>query len=430
MNIVRKRRISLSFLYLVSFFLMAFFFSMSSYGQDYQSFRNELDYIFENTKIIIGPFRIFPTFNFSNIGYDDNVYYQREEDNPVTDYTATFSPQIRMYLLFRNKLIISLTENPEYVYYYKQKRERRWNNTLSPEFKLLLLNRFVISGNYSYRNRKWRASSEFDVKANEIRESYRGSLFYETPRRTSFGITALLDKYSYEDVTLPGEEIYLSRNLNREERSGNLEFYYRVFSGSFFFMSGGYTEYKFEHIQFHWRDSYSYQVFSGIRFPLFGRMRGALSLGYRKLSPKQKEKKGFSGLVGDTSLAFRIMRFGFRFQYIRDFRFSYWTNSLFFVENRFGSGISFYLTRFLRLDYNFFYGETNYPEMVLFQTPDGRVEAIMRKDIYRGHIAGFIFRIFKKTGIGVMVNYWERESNYYWANRNRLFAGGYITYEF
>ena len=423
-----KRGYPFSVIFLLLF--LALILISSLYGQDYQSFRDELDYILENTKLRIGPFRIFPTFIFSDVGYDNNVYYQREEDNPVADYTATFSPQIKMYFLFRDKLIFSLTENPEYVYYNKQKRERRWNNALSPEFKLFLLNRFVISVGYSHRNRRWRASSEFDVKANEIRESYRGSLFYETPRRTSFGISASLDKISYEDITLPGEDMYLSCDLNRQEREGNFQFYYRVFSDSFFFISGGYSEYNFEYIQSQWRDSYSYQVFSGIRFPLFGRMRGALSLGYRKLLPRQEGKKGFSGLIGNTSFAFRIMRFGLRFQYARDFRFSYWTDSIYYIEDRYGSGVSFYLSRFLRLDYNFLYGENNYPEITIVQLPDGHFKEIKRKDIYRIHTAGFVLRIIKRTGIGIMVNIWERESNYYWANRNRNFLGGYVTYEF
>jgi len=418
------------FIWLFGSFLVLIPAANPLYGQNYQSFRDELDYILENTKLRIGPFRIFPTFIFSDVGYDNNVYYQREEDNPISDYTATFSPQFKMYLLFRNKLIFSLTENPEYVYYYKQKKERRWNNTLSPEFKLLLLNRFVISGGYLYRDRRWRASSEFDVKANEIRESYRGSLFYETPRKTSFGISASLDEISYEDITLPGEEIYLSRLLNRDERRGDFEFYYKVFSESYIFINGGYTEYNFEHMESRWRDSYSYQVFSGIRFPLFGRVRGTLSLGYRRLMPRQEGKRDFSGLAGNTSLAFRIMRFGFRFQYIRDFRFSYWTESIYYIEDRYGSGVSFYLTRFLRLDYNLFYGEAKYPEVTIIQMPDGRLDEVKRNDRYRLHTAGFVLRVIKRTGIGIMVNLWERESNLYWANRNRKFVGGYITYEF
>ena len=425
-----KKKIIFSFFYLITLFLMFLLVSIYSYGQGYRTFRWEQEQIIKRAKWRIGPFRLFPTINFRDIGYDGNVYYQREEDNPISDYTATFSPQAKVYLLFRNFLILSLTENPEYVYYFKQKRERRWNNTISPEIKFLFLNRFVISGRYSYRNRRWRASSEFDVRANELRESYRGSLFYETARRTSFGISASLEKISYEDITLPGEEIYLSRLLNREERSGNLEFYYRIFSESFFFLSGGYTEYRFEHIQSRWRDSYSYQAYSGIRFPFLGKIRGTLSLGYKKLLPRIGEKKGFSGLIGNTSLDFRVRRFRLRVQYNRDCYFSYWTDSIYFIEDRYGAGISFYLTKFLRLDYNFSYGEANYPELMLLQMPDGQYEEIKRKDTYRIHTAGFVVRIIRNTGIGLMVNFWERKSNYYWASRNRGFISGYVTYEF
>ncbi len=198
-----KKKIIFSFFYLITLFLMFLLGSIYSYGQGYRTFRWELEQISKQTKWRIGPFRLFPTINFRDIGYDDNVYYQREEDNPISDYTATFSPQVKVYLLFRDNLILSLTENPEYVHYFKQKKERWWNNTISPEFKLLFLNRFVISGHYSYRNRRWRASSEFDVRANELQESYRGSLFYETARRTSFGISASSEKISYGDITLP-----------------------------------------------------------------------------------------------------------------------------------------------------------------------------------------------------------------------------------
>ncbi len=412
------------------FFLLLFLISISSYGQSYQSFKFELDQIVKKAKLRLGPFRILPTINFKNIGYDDNVYYQREEDNPASDFTGTVSPEIKLYFLFRNYLIFSFTENPECVYYFEQKRERRWNNTLSPAFKFLFLNRFVISGNYSYSNRRRRASSEFDVRANEKTRSYNGRFFYETARSTSFGFSGFIRKISYEDITLPGEEIYLSRALNRKEKNGNFEFYYRVFSESFFFIGGGYTEYKFEHVQSSWRDSSSYQVYSGIRFPLLGRVRGTLSLGYKKLIPIIEEKKGFTGFVGKSGLNFRLARFGFRLNYNRDIHFSYWTNNVFYNEDRYGVGISFYLTKFLRVDYNLSLGKANYPELISLRMPDGSYEEIKMKNIYRTHAAGFVFRIIRNTGIGLMVNFWKRESNYYWENRERMFFGGYITYEF
>jgi len=409
---------------------MLFSISAPICGQSYQTFREELDQIVKKTRWQVGPFRIYPTIELKNIGYDDNVYYQREEDNPVSDLTATISPEVKVHVLYRNFLILSLTENPVYVFYLEQKRERRWNNTFSPEFRLLFLNRFVVSGTYLFRNRRWRASSEFDVRANELRESLEGSLFYETARRTSFGISASSEKISYEDITLPGEEIYLSRLLNREEKSGHFEFYYGIFSEVFIFITGGYTEHNFEHPESRWRDSYSYRVYSGIRFPLLGKVRGTFSLGYKKHVPRSKEKKGFSGLVGKTSLDFRIKRFIFRLQYDRDNHFSYSTENVFFMEDRYGTGISFYLTRFLRLDYNYSYGKLNYPELTTIEFLDGSFEEIKRKDVYKTHAVGFVVRIIKNIGIGLIVNFWERSSNYYWAGRNRTFIGGYVTHEF
>ena len=61
---------------------------------------------------------------------------------------------------------------------------------------------------------------------------------------------------------------------------------------------------------------------------------------------------------------------------------------------------------------------------------DDSYEEIKRRDFYRAHSTGFVLRIIRDVGVGLMVNFWERESNYYWADRSRTFIGGYVTYEF
>jgi len=106
MKIKRMKRIYLSLFWLISFLLVIFFFSISVYGQSYQTFREELEQITEKTRWQIGPFRIYPTFELKDIGYDDNVYYQREENEPVSDFTATISPGVKVYLLYHNFLIL------------------------------------------------------------------------------------------------------------------------------------------------------------------------------------------------------------------------------------------------------------------------------------------------------------------------------------
>ncbi|MFW6140807.1 MAG: hypothetical protein ACOC5S_05585 [Acidobacteriota bacterium] len=412
----------------IGFFFV--FFPEDGEAQSYRTFDYEREQILEQTRWMIGPFRIFPQFRLTNIGYDGNVYYGREGDEPVTDYTATFSPEVTAYLLFRDYFIFSFTENPEYVYYLEEARERRWNHNFSPEFKWLLLSRIVLGGSYSYQNRRHRATSEFDVRANELRKAYRGSVFYETPRQTSFGFNYRKEDISYEDVDYGGEEIYLSRILNRQETTYEGEVYYQVFSSSFFFINGGYTEYEFENVDAQWRDSYSRQFYTGLRFPLLGRINGQISIGYKELIPREEDVTGFSGLVGDSWIDYRMRILRFRAEYRRDSRFSYWTNNVYYVEDRYVGGISFYMTRFLRLDYTYNYGEGHYPEKELVRKPDGTYEELKREDIYTTHTLGFAVRLIENTGIGVNVIWWERDSNVPYADRDRMFIGGYLTYDF
>jgi hypothetical protein len=278
--------------------------SILSYGQSYRPLRAELDEIARRTFWKKGPFRFYPIIGI-RFGYDNNVYYQHEINEPISDYVAMFPAEINAHLIHKNRLILSLTWKPEYVYYFNETRERRWNNTISPEFKLRVLRQIVLSGGYTYSNRRRRPSSEFDVRANELIRDYHGGLFFDTGWKTSLGFIGSIQNISYEDISDPDEEIYLSRDLNREEKNGSLEFYYRVLSKSYFFISGGYTEYDFEYVESSWRDSYSYQVYSGIRFPVLGKIRGTLSLGYKELVPRSEGKKGVFGTCGEYIVGFQ-----------------------------------------------------------------------------------------------------------------------------
>ena len=401
-----------------------------SFGQSYESFRAEMRQIREETRFRIGPFYLSPKLAFNDMGYDNNVYYQREEDDPVSDFTGTFSPSVTVYLPIRSYIIFSLTENPEYVYFFDQKKERRWNNEISPSLRLLLFRRFVLSGTYVHSNRRRRGSSEFDVRATIVTDSYSAEFFYETARLTSIGFSWRMQNIEFEDTVEPGQDINFALRLNRQEKEGHLEFYYRVSSASFFFLKAGYTDYSFDNIESRWRDSYSYQAYTGLRFPIMGRVTGMISLGYKKLSPRLEDKQGFSGIVGDTEVEVQFFRFSLRLRYTRDSQFSYQPNNVFFIENRYGGGLSFYLSRSLKLDYEFTAGKNSYPESMTVLFPDQTLMDIFREDTYYTHSIGFMVRIIDRIGVGLKANFWERNSNIFLENRSRWFAGLDFTYEF
>jgi hypothetical protein len=146
--------------------------------------------------------------------------------------------------------------------------------------------------------------------------------------------------------------------------------------------------------------------------------------------PDEEEKDSFSGFSANTSLEARLGRFNVRMQVARAPRFSFQVNNVFFIEESAGMGLSYYLSRFLRIDYNFRYAQGKYPEEILVQFPDSQFEWIKRSDIYRTHSANIIIRIIKNYGIGLTINFWSRDSNYFDEIRDRMFIGVRITHDF
>jgi len=401
------------------------------WSQEYQTFRWERENIENRTRWQIGLFRIYPAIRLRDIGYDDNVYRQREPEELIADFTATISPEVEVFVLYKNWLILQLRENPEYVYFAKEERERSLNNRFSLGYKLHLFNRLVFAGDLIYNRTRVRASSEFDVRADQVFIRYEGSLFYETPRETSIGIKSSIQGYNYENELIPGEAVYYSRTLNRTEADIRGEFYFKLRKDTFFFAWAGYTDYDFEYAESKVKNSYSIEGRAGVRFPIIGNIRGSLALGYKKLIPKTGNQKHFFGLVGSTSLEARIKRINLRAQFAKDVEFSYWTNNIFFVEYRYGGGVSFYITRFIRLDYDYSNGDNRYPEETVIRLPDESYETIRRIDRYTSHRVGVVFRIVRNIGLGLTLNSWERaSSDYRYGNRKSLFFGGYITYDF
>lgn len=400
------------------------------YGQRHQPFESLWQSVLNQTVWQVGPFYLVPRVRLNNMGYDGNVYREREEDEPVTDYTATFSPEVTAYLLVGHSIILSFRENPEYVYYLNTERERRWNHIYSPEIKWQILNRFVLGGKYQYSNRRFRFSSEVDFRVNVQTKQYEGSLFYETARKTSLGVRYTHENYTYQDVDVPGTEFpWFSRlSRNQEEISG--EFYYQVLSDSYFFLRGGRTQYRFLDVSAQWRDSDSYQASAGLQFPLLGRMRGTLSLGYKWFQPLDEEREDFSGLVGNADLEYRMRRIRLRAGYSRNNQFSFWAESLFYIENQIKGGISFYLTPSLRLDYDYRYGDNDYLEEFYWHGPEGELILTRRNDIYTTHTFGVAVRVLRDIGIALNLNYWKRETNIYYGDRYWWFVGGSLVYDF
>ena len=400
------------------------------FAQSYRSFRDEYDDIRTRARVRFGPLRILPSFRLTEVGRDSNVYFREDGGEVVPDFTATLSPEVRGYWLLGRSAILSVTENPEYLFHAKEEALRAFSNSYSSGLRLLLLRRFSLGAEYHVRSHVRRSTSELDRRIRDTARGATGGFFLETPRGTALGFTGSLDDFRYKDVAAGLPEDVYARALDRRETKAGFEVYYRVFSMSALFARAEYGRYDFASPESAWRDGSSVDLSGGLRFPVAGRARGTISLGWKSFRPDSAERRAFRGIVAATDVAFRAGRFGFSLGYDRDTVFSYLESAYYYVDSRVRAGLSIYLTASFRVDGSVDMGNLSYPEPQEIRDGTGTVVVDRRRDVYRNFSVGPVLRITGRAGLGLTYNFYRRTSNVPGFKVRRDFVGAFLTYEF
>jgi hypothetical protein len=414
----RKREILVVFM--AGMIIMFFCPAKGSYGWGKTWMGYDLEQQIKAADLELGPFKIRTILYLTNAGYDSNVY--RTPNNPVKDFSMTVGPGFFIYLPIKKKIVISVYESPQYVYFVETKKERTWNNFFNGQVHFVL-NRFFISlgKGYSVAREIW--NTEIDIRPQRKEDSSEGSLLWQISKKTSLFLKFSQAKYRYEDLSFGGSRI--DYTLNRTENRANLTGYYRVSFRTMFFMNFQYGQYKFQYA-LNPRDSKSYGVYSGLEFSPLGVFRGRINLGYKYFDVLVVGIRDYQGMVGDTGLSIRVVRpLTIRANYKREVQFSVWYDNAYYLENILGGGTSLYLSKNIRLDYRYNLGKNNYPATILKQSSPQR-----REDKYRSQSAGLYFRIKKKLGLGVTVTQWDRDSSVYWANGKQTMVGINLIHDF
>lgn len=370
-----------------------------------------------------GPFRIQPSLVISNAGVDSNLYYSTNE--PIKDFTITAGPAATLYVPIHRKFVLSAYGSPQYVWYSKTERERTWNYYFNGAAQLSLKNVFFsLEGTYSDARERW--NTEIDIRPRRKEEGYGGSVLVKAAWKTSFSLGYRTVKYDYESVEYAGG-FNVRERLNRRESYANFSMFYQASTQRRFFLDFEYGQYEFEFAsQAAIGDAQSGAAYAGLEFsPLGRRIRGRIRVGYKKFDIRNPEVPDNGGVVGDSQLSVRLAKpFVIRGSYVRDVRFSLWYDNPYYVESRPGAGVSLYILRFLRLDYDYSLGRNRYP-VVGGGGPD-----VKRLDGYSIHSAAVYFRIKKSVALGFIASWWARKSNLAAEDDKRTFFGLNLTYEF
>jgi hypothetical protein len=393
--------------------------SADAYGRTWMG--ANLEYAVRQAVLKIGPFRLRTILVLSNAGYDSNVY--RTATNPVKDYSITAGPAFYLYLPIRKKIVFSIYESPQYVYFLETKRERTWNQYTSAQASIALERLFLSAGaGYSKAREIW--NTEIDIRPQRTENSLKGDALWQVSRKTSLQLGYRESKFDYEDLSLGAANI--KQTLNHTERylSGSL---YLQLTGK---IRGG-AEYEQGRFDFQSpgspRNSESQAVYGKINLAPVGRISGSVRIGVKDFRLRSGPGGNFRGVAGDSDISIKLgQSMKLRGTYGRDVQFSTWFGYAYFIENRAGAGISVYPFRKIRLDYDYFTGDNYYPLASL----TGEGQDAERTDRNRTHRVGIYLRLKGRMAFGLSINWWQRDSTLVWFSGKRTFFGANLIYDF
>ena len=385
----------------------------------------DLEWQIKNAGFDLGPFHIKTAFTLTNAGYDSNVYYGAT-DEPVKDITFTAGPAFNIYLPIKKKIIFSIYESPQYVYFKETTRERTWNNYFNGQVHFVF-NKFLLTFGMGISEARERWNTEIDIRPRRREDAVQASLLWQVQKKTSFSFAYSQAKYDYENIAYEG--FNLQRLLNREENYFNFAGFYQLSYRTRFFLELEYGYFNFDDPET-LKNSEAYGAYGGFEFSPLGKIKGRIKIGYKFFNSLSPLREDYRGIVGDSSLSIRLLKpLSVRASYKRDVHFSVWYDNTFFLENRYGAGGSLYLFRNIRLDYDYFVGRNSYPE-AYFGDGSAFSSFQKRQDDYRTHMVGLYFRLKKNIGLGVIASRWVRDSNLEWEDDERNFLGLNLTYDF
>ena len=221
-----------------------------------------LEQMVNAARIRLGELRLNAAFELTNAGYDSDVYYGYLEE-AVPDYTFSAGLPVQVLLPLSKKVVLDVSDTPQYLFYLDTERERAWNNSFQGVIHFALDEIYIQAGLESTNVRR-RFSPELDVNVREKRNGLNGLALWQLSRMTSLALIYGGTEYRYSDAEYLGENI--AERLGRREDFFDFVTYVQPSPRTRIFVDGQFGTYKFAATEAANRDAKSYAFFGGVEF--------------------------------------------------------------------------------------------------------------------------------------------------------------------
>lgn len=271
----------------------------------------------DTSTIRIGPFGITPALLVRDIGRDENVFNER--DNPKSDFTFTLVPRADVLVKPRG-VRLHFTTATDYVYYrtYTSERSTNQSSSIRADFMLARFQPFLHASGV---NSRARYNQEVDVRARHSDRTYGGGAQVRFGTNLNVGAAARSTQLRFDpDVTFRGES--LSRSFDSTIRAFDVSTTLQL--TPFTAMSVVATREEQRFTESRERDSDTLRVTPTFTFSPQAVLSGAISVGYRRFTPRSSVLPAFSGVVATVNAVTTLFsRHRVEVLFGRDLKYSY-----------------------------------------------------------------------------------------------------------
>ena len=384
----------------------------------------ELARVVDGARWRIGELRVNAAFSLANAGYDSDIYFGYFQNTKTPDWTLTAAVPVQVLIPLSKRVVLDVSDAPQYLFYLDTKKERAWNNVFQSRIHVAL-DRIYVQGGVDSANVRRRLSPELDINVRERTDSLNGLVFWQAAQETSFAVVYNRTRFDYGDAEYSGTR--LSDVLNRNEDFVNLVAYAQPHPRWRPFLNGQYGVYTFTNQAFGLRDAKSYGIFGGVEFvrrpaetEVRRALQGSFRLGYMRLEMVDPSQRDGSGFSAEANVTLEVTgRTSFHALFSRGFEFSVYSGASYYLGTGYGGGIVQRLSRRTSLAYDVLMGSLSYPENTETQGLSGR---------YGLHTLSLSIRMARNLEATLSGSLNNRKLGVDTAYRSRYFVGFSLLY--
>jgi hypothetical protein len=253
-------------------------------------------------RVRIGALWMNPSIGITNLGVDDNVFNQAEDQLPKSDFTVTFTPRTDLWLRL-GRSWLSGTIDEQLVWYQEYSSERSTNSRFLVGWRMPA-NVLNLNLNASYTKTRERPGYEIDLRAPRKEVGLQAAIEGKVFSKSFIGVRVQRQTVDFDDTTVFVNRL-LRDELNHVTTSAAVTLRQQLTPLTSIELNGTRSEDQFDFSPL--RNSTSTSFNGSVTFDPLALIRGSASFGVRDFTPDSPDVPAYTGATMAVDLAYTLL---------------------------------------------------------------------------------------------------------------------------